>query len=130
VARRAPVPGRRQLLGAVAMVSVGSFMPWLDTAVGSVSGARGPGLWTFYAAMLGLAGALVPLRRLAIVQGAVLAATAVALPLWQLVHVIGLVGTAGWIPGPGLVLVFGGGVVAGVAVNRMRTHEWPRREAG
>lgn len=130
MARRAPVPGRRQLLGAVAMVSVGSFMPWLDTAVGSVSGARGPGLWTFYAAMLGLAGALVPLRRLAIVQGAVLAATAVALPLWQLVHVIGLVGTAGWIPGPGLVLVFGGGVVAGVAVNRMRTHEWPRREAG
>ena len=124
-ARRPPVPGRRQLLGAVAMVTLGSFMPWLDTAVGTVSGARGPGLWTFYAAMLGLAGALVPIRALAIAQGAVLAVAAVAIPVWQLVHVVRLVGTAGWMPGPGLVLVLGGGVLAGVAVNRMRTYEWP-----
>ena len=125
-ARRTPVPGRRQLLGAVAMVAIGSFMPWLDTAVGTVSGARGPGLWTFYAAMLGLAGALVPVRTLAIVQGSVLAVVAVALPVWQLVHVVSLVGTAGWMPGPGVVLVLGGGVLAGVAVNRMRSHEWSR----
>lgn len=108
------------------MVTIGSFMPWLDTAVGTVSGARGAGLWTFYAAMLGLAGALVPLRSMAIVQGAVLAVVAVAIPVWQLVHVVSLVGTAGWMPGPGLVLVLGGGVVAGFAVNKMRTHEWPR----
>lgn len=108
------------------MVAIGSFMPWLDTAVGSVVGVRGAGLWTFYAAMLGLAGALVPIRTLAIVQGAVLALVAVALPVWQVVHVLNLVGTGGWMPGPGLVLVLGGGVVAGVAVNRMRTHDWPR----
>lgn len=125
--RRPPVPGRRQLLGAVAMVTVGSFMPWLDTAVGSVSGMRGAGLWTFYAAMLGLAGALVPLRTLALAQGAVLSLVAVALPVWQLVHVLNLVGTGGWTPGPGLVLVLGGGVLAGVATQRMFTHEWPPR---
>ncbi|QZY29368.1 hypothetical protein [Nocardioides coralli] len=120
---RQPRPGRRQLLGGVAMVALGSFMPWLDTAVGTVSGVRGAGLWTFYAAMLGLAGALVPSRRLAIAQGSLLALVAVALPVWQVVHVLGLVGTAGWMPGPGLVLVFGGGVVAAVAVRKMVTHQ-------
>lgn len=108
------------------MVTFGSFMPWLDTALGTVSGIRGAGLWTFYAAMLGLAGALVPIRTLAVVQGAIFAVVAVALPVWQLVHVLNLVGTGGWMPGPGLVLVFGGGVLAGVAVNRMRGYEWPR----
>ncbi|MBD8868647.1 hypothetical protein IE331_03320 [Nocardioides sp. MJB4] len=101
------------------MVVIGSFLPWIDTGLGAISGARGPGLWTFYAAMLGLAGALVPLRRAAILQGSVLAVVAVALPTWQALHVLNLVGTAGWLPGPGLVLVFGGGVLAGAAVWRM-----------
>ena len=125
--RRVAVPGRRQLLGAVAMVAFGSFMPWLDTVAGTVSGARGAGLWTFYAAMLGLAGALVPIRSLAVVQGAVLAVVASVLPVWQLVHVYSMVGTAGWMPGPGLVLVLGGGVLAAVAVRRMATAAWPSR---
>jgi hypothetical protein len=109
------------------MVAVGSFMPWLDTVAGTVSGARGAGLWTFYAAMLGLAGALVPVRSLAVVQGAVLGLVAVVIPIWQLFHVFSLVGTNGWMPGPGLVLVLGGGVLAGVAVRRMATSEWPGR---
>lgn len=109
------------------MVAIGSFLPWLDTRLGTVNGAHGPGLWTFYVAMLGLAGALVPIRTLAIVQGAVLAAVAVALPTWQLVHVLSLVGLGGWMPGPGLVLVFGGGVLAAAGVRRMLTSEWPSR---
>jgi hypothetical protein len=119
--RGTPVPGRRQLAGAVAMIVLGSFMPWISTALGSVSGARGPGLWTFYAAMIGLAACLVPLRRLAIAQGALMALVAIALPVWQLVHVWSLVGTEGWLPGPGLVLVLGGGVLAAVGVRRMAT---------
>lgn len=106
------------------MVAVGSFLPWLDTALGSVNGVRGAGLWTFYAAMLGLAGALVPMRMLALVQGSVLALTAMVLPVWQVVHIMGLVGTEGWVPGPGLVVVFGGGVLAAVAVRRMSTADW------
>lgn len=102
------------------LVLLGSFMPWIDTAVGSVNGMRGPGLWTFYAAMLGFAGVMVPLRRLAQAQAALLAAVAVGLVSWQVVHLLQLVGTAGWRPGPGLVLVVGGGVLAGVAAYRLR----------
>ncbi len=101
------------------MVIFGSFLPWVDTAVGSVSGARGAGLWTFYAAMLGLAGALVPSRRLGAIQGAILSVVAVTLPVWQVVHVWRLVGFGGWSPGPGVVLVLGGGIAAGVAAWRL-----------
>lgn len=103
------------------MVAVGSFLPWLDTPLGAVLGGRGPGLWTFYAAMLGLAAVMVPIRRLAIAQGALLALAALALPVWQVIHVLDLVGMQGWLPGPGLVLVGGGGVLAAVAVRRMAT---------
>jgi hypothetical protein len=112
-------PGRKRLGLAVAMVMFGSFMPWVSTALGNLSGARGPGLWTFYAAMLGLAGVLLPLRRLGALQAAILAAVAVALPAWQLVRIISTVGTGGWMPGPGMVLVFGGGVLAGVAAVQL-----------
>ena len=117
--RRRPDPARRRLAGAVAMVVLGSFMPWVDTAVGSVSGARGAGLWTFYAAMLGLAGALVPNRRAAAIQAAVLAAAALVLPAWQVLRLLSLVGTEGWSPGPGLVLVFGGGALAATAAAQL-----------
>ncbi len=110
---RAGVDPRRKRLGlAVLMVVVGSFLPWLDTAVGSISGARGPGLWTFYAAMLGMAGALVPHRRIAGAQAAVMGGVCVVLPVWQLVRALDLLGTEGWLPGPGIVLVLGGGVLA------------------
>ncbi len=107
------------------MVALGSFMVWVDTPVGSVLGHQGPGLWTFYAAMFGLAGAIVPIRRLALVQGAVLAVVAVGLPLWQVTRIVGLVGFGGWMPGPGLVLVIGGGVLAAVATARMARSPWP-----
>jgi hypothetical protein len=117
--RRRRDPAKRRLAGAVAMVFFGSFLPWIDTAVGSVSGARGAGLWTFYAAMLGLAGALIPMRRAAAVQAAIFAAVALLVPAWQVVHLLNLVGTAGWVPGPGLVLVFGGGVLAATAATQL-----------
>ncbi len=107
------------LLGASFLVLVGSFMPWIDTPLGTVLGAQGAGLWTFYTCMLGFAGVMVPARRLAAAQAALLGAVAVVLPLWQVVHLLGLVGTAGWIPGPGLVLVVGGGVLAGVSAVRL-----------
>lgn len=117
--RRRVDPAKRRLAGAVAMVLFGSFLPWIDTAVGSVSGARGAGLWTFYAAMLGLAGALIPMRRVAAVQAALFAAVAIVLPAWQVVRMLNLVGTGGWFPGPGLVVVFGGGVLAASAAVQL-----------
>ena len=115
--RRWPRAGRgqRPLLGASAMVALGAFLPWVYTGLGPVSGARGAGLYVFYAATLGLAGALVSLRWVAVVQAALLAAAAVGLALWQVVHLVTLVGFSGWVPGPGLVLVFGGGLLAGKA---------------
>ena len=99
------------------MVLVGAFLPWVDTPVGTVAGVQGAGLWTFYAAVLGLAGVLVPVRALAVAQAAVLALSALALSAWQVVHLLSLVGMQGWLPGPGLVLTIGGGVVAAVAAR-------------
>jgi len=115
--RRWPRAGRgqRPLLGASAMVALGAFLPWVYTGLGPVSGARGAGLYVFYAATLGVAGALVSLRWVAVVQAALLAGAAVGLAVWQVVHLVTLVGFAGWVPGPGLVLVLGGGLLAGKA---------------
>jgi hypothetical protein len=113
-------PERKRLGLAVLMVVFGSFAPWIDTAVGPILGGRGAGLWTFYASLLGLAGALVPSRRVAGVQAAVMAVVCVVLPVWQLVRAMSMLGTeGGWLPGPGLVLVFGGGVLAGSAALRL-----------
>jgi len=123
---RAPVhPGRKRLALAVAMVMFGSFMPWVSTAIGNLSGSRGPGLWTFYAAMLGLAGALVPMRRLGALQAAIMAATAIAIPIWQLARILSKVGTGGWMPGPGMVLVLGGGVLAAFAAVQLYRQPHP-----
>ncbi|MFC5729178.1 MULTISPECIES: hypothetical protein [Nocardioides] len=119
-AARVPAhPGRKRLGLAVAMVMFGSFLPWVHTALGNLPGASGPGVWTFYAAMLGLAGALLPLRRVAAVQASILAAAAVVLPSWQLWRIVSTVGFGGWMPGPGMVLVLGGGVLAGVAAVQL-----------
>jgi hypothetical protein len=119
--RRWPRAGRgqRPLLGAAAMVALGALLPWVYTGVGAVSGARGAGLWAFYAATLGLAGALVSSRAVAAVQAAVLAVVAVGLAGWQVLHLWSLVGMQGWFPGPGLVLTLGGGVLAGAAARSL-----------
>lgn len=117
--RRTRRPGQGMLLGVAALLLVGAFLPWLYTSLGEVSGFRGPGRWTFYAGMLALAGGIVPLPRLAAVQGLICGLAAIALPVWQVIHVLGLVGTAGWYPGPGLVLTFGGGVLSLAAARKL-----------
>ncbi len=94
------------------LVMIGSFLPWLYVGDVAKSGALGPGLWTFYASMLGLAGVLLPFHRIGGAHAAVMAGVALALPAWQIVHIVGLVGFDGWMPGPGLVMVVAGGVVA------------------
>lgn len=80
---------------------------------------RGPGLWTFYASLLALAGALLPprFRVAALVQAVFVAIVAVAFPVWQVGRVITLVGFGGWAPGPGLVMTLGGGVLCAVAAR-------------
>ena len=117
-ARRPASPARRarrHLLAAALMVLVGAFLPWVSTGFGNFIGVRGGGLWTFYAGSLGLAGSALKWPRVAAGHAAVLAVAAVVISLWQIVHLLSRVGMAGWLPGPGLVLTFGGGVLAGVA---------------
>jgi hypothetical protein len=105
----------RHLLAAAVMVLVGAFLPWIATGAGNVAGVRGAGLWTMYAAVLGVAGALIRSPRLAAGHAALLAVVALGLAGWQVVHLLSLVGAGGWMPGPGLVLTIGGGVLAGSA---------------
>lgn len=107
------------MLAGSVMVILGSWLPWLQTGLGTISGIRGAGLWTFYLGVLGLAGAIVPARWPAVVQGAICAAAAVGLTIWQLVHMFSLVGMQGWLPGPGLVLVLGGGVLCGIGAHQV-----------
>lgn len=105
------------------MIAVGSFLPWISTAFGNISGAtgQGAGYWTFIAAMLGLSGALMPWRKVAVAHAAIVAAVATLLPLWQVIHLVSLVGFAGWMPGIGLVLVFFGGLFIGRAARTLAT---------
>lgn len=113
--RRPKMHGQRRLLAGSIMMLVGAFLPWMYTQVGNFTGMSGPGLWTATVAMIALAGALVPVRMLAVVQAGIAAVVAIAIPLWQFWHMFSLVGMAGWMPGPGLLLTFVGGILCGVA---------------
>lgn len=110
-----------RLLAASVMMLVGAFLPWLYTPLGTITGMRGPGLWTATVAMLALAGAIVPVRSLAALQALAAAALCIALPIWQFFHVFSQVGMAGWMPGPGLVLTLAGGVLSAVAAWQIWT---------
>lgn len=123
--RRRKMPGQKRLLAASVLILVGAFLPWLYTFFGVFTGMRGPGLWTATVGLLALAGAIVPVRVLAIVQAAVAAAVCVAIPVWQFFYMFSKVGMSGWTPGPGLVLTLGGGVLAGVAAWQL----WSLRTA-
>ena len=114
--RRRLHPAQRQLLVAAFGVIVGSFLPWVTVNMGlSYGGFAGAGLYTFYLGVLGIAGGLVPQRRLAAVQGGIVALGAVGLPLWQLLHLIARVGFGGWLPGAGLIVVLASGFLAGLS---------------
>lgn len=113
--RRRKMPGQLRMLAGSAMILVGAFLPWLYTQLGNFTGMAGPGMWTATVGMLALAGALVPIRVLAIGQGVIAAAVAMFIPLWQFWHVFSKVGMAGWMPGPGLLLTFVGGLLCAIA---------------
>lgn len=120
------MPGQRRLLAASVLMIVGAFLPWLYTPLGTITGMRGPGLWTATVGVLALAGAIVPVRILAVLQALAAAVICVALPVWQFWHVFSRVGMSGWTPGPGLVLTLGGGVLAAVAAWQL----WSSRSSG
>lgn len=105
-------PKQKMMLLLAFGVTVGAFMPWLETAIGTYRGFAGPGQYLFYAGALGLGAGLVPVRTLAIAQGAIMSATAIVLPLWQIVKLFSKVGFDGWAPGTGMMLVLGCGIMA------------------
>lgn len=112
-------PAQGRLLLASLGIGLGSFLPWVDTAVGSFTGMAGPGVWSLYAAVLGVAGALVRRHRLAAAHAAVAGAVAVALPVWQGLRLLSICTGGACLPAPGLLLVLLAGGVALAQVRRL-----------
>lgn len=105
-------PAQKLMLVAAAGVIFGSFLPWVQTSVETFTGFSGAGVYTFYAGVLGIAAGMVPARIPAMIQGSVMAAAAIGLPLWQILHLYTKVGFEGWMPGMGLLMVMGAGLFA------------------
>jgi hypothetical protein len=103
--------GQQTLLWASVLITVGAFLPWLMTGVGTFTGMRGAGSWTVFAGVIGIGISLVRNRRVVLVHAVGIATIAIALPAWQLVHTLSLVGFRGWLPGIGLIMTLGGGIV-------------------
>jgi hypothetical protein len=112
--------GQQTLLWASILITVGAFLPWLMTSFGTFGGMRGAGSWTVFAGVIGIGASLMRSRRLVLLHAAGIAAIAIALPLWQVVHLLGTVGVRGWLPGIGLIMTFGGGVAIARATLELR----------
>jgi hypothetical protein len=112
--------GQQTLLWASILITVGAFLPWLMTSFGTFGGMRGAGSWTVFAGVIGIGASLMRSRRLVLLHAVGIAAMAIALPLWQVVHLAGTVGLRGWLPGIGLIMTFGGGVAIARAALELR----------
>ena len=80
--RRWPYLGQPQALLLVAglVTVVASFLPWLDTPFGTTNGATLGGLYTFYAGLLALPGAILRSRRVVLGHALVLATVGLGVP--------------------------------------------------
>jgi hypothetical protein len=115
-------PSQRVLLLLGIGVVVGSFMPWVETPIGVYRGFAGAGRYLFYFGMIGFSAGMVPVRWAAVAQALIMAAAAVAIPLWQVLHLYSLVGFEGWTPGIGLIMVAGCGMfTARIAYRLIRS---------
>jgi hypothetical protein len=112
--------GQQTLLWASILITVGAFLPWLMTSFGTFGGMRGAGSWTVFAGVIGIGASLMRRRRMVYVHAVGIAAIAIALPLWQVVHLLGTVGWRGWLPGIGLLMTFGGGIAIARATLELR----------
>jgi hypothetical protein len=112
--------GQQTLLWASILITVGAFLPWLMTSFGTFGGMRGAGSWTVFAGVIGIGASLMRSRRLVLLHAVGIAAIAIALPLWQVGHLVGTVGLRGWLPGIGLLVTFGGGVAIARAALELR----------
>lgn len=120
-------PGQKTLLVGAILIVFGSFLPWVSTPFGNLSGMAGPGLWTLCLGTIGLAGTFLRRRRLALAHAAAAGVCAVAVPLWQVARLAQIsADTGSWgaaVPTTGLLLVLGGGGLALRAAWRLHTGE-------
>jgi hypothetical protein len=112
--------GQQTLLWASILITVGAFLPWLMTSFGTFGGMRGAGSWTVFAGVIGIGASLMRSRRAVYVHALGIAALAISLPLWQVVHLVGTVGFTGWLPGIGLIMTLAGGVAIARATLELR----------
>lgn len=120
--RRWPYLGQPQklLLLAVPLCLFGSFLPWADTAFGTYGGLAGGGIWTLYAGVAGIPGVIVKRRLVGMAHALIMGAVATAIPAWQLLRLLQLGGIGrAWLPGVGLVMVLGAGIMALNAARRL-----------
>ncbi len=100
-------------------IIVGSFLSWVSTPFHSYAGFEGAGRFTFYLGVIVLGAAFLPLTRVAGIQAGLAVAATAVLGAWQVIHLISLVGFAGWVPGPGLILVLLSAAIGLVCAQRM-----------
>jgi hypothetical protein len=112
--------GQQTLLWASVMITVAAFLPWLMTGVGTFTGMRGAGTWTVFAGAVGIGASLMRNRRFVLVHAYAIAAVTILLPLWQVAHMLNLVGLSGWLPGIGLIMTLIGGVAIARATAELR----------
>ncbi len=102
------------LVGGLVAI-VGSLLPWVSTPFGSLYGTGGPGLWTLSAGFLAVAGALMPMPRLALVHAAGAGLAIAVIVVWQVARLIDLsASTDSWgqlLPSIGLVMAAGAAVI-------------------
>lgn len=120
---QSPATKDRRILhaGSVGMIVgglvaiVGSMLPWVSTPLGSFYGTGGPGLWTLSAGFLAIAGALMPMPRLALAHAVIPGLGIAVIVVWQVARLVELsVRTDTWgklLPGMGLVMAAGAAVI-------------------
>ena len=111
---RWPYLGRAQkrlLISGIA-IWVGAFLPWLLVLGQSLRAAPLAVSWALWAGLMTIAGASVRWRGIAILSALFGGGTAVYLSAWQTTKLLGVCVSTQCLPGPGLAILFGAGIVA------------------
>ena len=136
--RRRLHPGQKKLIIASIALFLGSWLPWFSTNVGNVTAmwfsfdfgsetlmlAGQPGLWTWMASFMALAGALAPWRMFSVASAGLAALVSLGLGGFYLIRALTgsyFFAQANWLPGPGLVFLAGGAIMCLIAAREIRT---------
>lgn len=112
--RRWPYLGRAQkrlLVSGIAMW-IGAFLPWLLILGQSLRATPLAVSWALWAGLMTIAGASVRWRGVAALSALLGGGAAVYLSAWQMTKLLGVCVSAQCLPGPGVAVFFGAGIVA------------------